>query len=994
MSKSIFEVSLRTKKTFPFGISFLLLFILVSFAHAQSYRANRWAFPNLNGLNFSGATVQPITTALTGSEGTAAISDENGDFIFYSNGNKVWQANGTIMSGVNNLEGDPEATQACLIVPARTSPTRYYLFVNDAAAGPFGFQYYDVEMTLNGGNGGVVGPTTLLDTATEKMAATRHANDLDYWVVAHKWNSDEFHAFLVDENGVNINPVISAVGIPHLNSSGAGEETGQMKISPDGSWIVTCNFNTGVQLFRFNNETGEVSDPITLASGASIFPYGAAFSADSKKLYYSRRASNATNPYGIHQFDLDHASVDCLLASEIDFSNNDPFKLYSHLQLGIDKRIYVAYFKPSPFNADTLGVIEHPDEMCPDCGYVNNELLVNNGMIEGLPNFVSSFVSDGMRYEFGTNCEDDSTVFWPEDTLGLDSVRWNFGDPSTGAANTSNSIPAYHVFSNAPDTFLVTLHTFRGNNIDTFTRNVIVWDTAVDLLGRDTTLCTGQSITLDATWYDACVIWDDSSTNLTYTTNQEGYHGVTVFHQSCVWRDSVYVKLVTTPPQFTLGNDTSVCADVNFVIDPDLQDAFYTWQDGSHDTTFAVSSTGTYWLQASNACGSNTDTLNVILNEAAQPVLHFPDDTTGCDTIGIALDVTFDDAVYLWNDGQTAGIRTITEPGTYWVQVGNSCDTVRDTIDIFLDSPLFSALEPREVVCSNTPWRTLELLATPDSQVVNWNTGEISTFIELNDEDGTYWFTQSNACGTTSDNIEVLAYDTNYELMIGGDTTLCDGGLFLTIGDTADDFPWEYSWSSNQSTPMIQAGVGIYQVTASHRCDTLEVRTEISAAPRIFIKDSLTRNICQGDTLLIQLSTDAVVESTWSSGETGTSVVIVEPGDYFVTVKDSFGCVQTDSIGLGDLCPGIVDVPNVFTPGGDGLNDEFCLDLINIVEFEFTIYNRWGQEVFYSMNETTCWNGEVQGIDAPSGTYFYVLRTLDGMEETASFRGSLTLIRE
>lgn len=986
--------SLMTKKTLLRLFSCVLLLAIVFPVAGQGFRANHWAFPSLNGLDFSAGNPTSYSTAMTGEMGVSAISDEDGDLLFYSNGNKVWEAGGAIMSGGNNLVGDPQATQSSLIVPATLSNTRYYLFVNDANTGPNGFQYYDVEMTLNGGNGGVVGPTMLLDSTTEKMAATRHGDDWGYWIVAHKWESDEFHAFLIDDNGVNSSPVISAVGIEHLNSAGSGEETGQMKISPDGRWLATCNFSSGyVQLFRFDNTTGIVSDPITLTSGNSVFPFGLEFSADSKKLFYGRRVSNGSNPAGIHQFDLDHASVDCLLASETVISNNNPFKLYTDLQLANNKKIYVSYFKPSPFNADTLGLIDQPDVMCPDCDYTDNHLLVDNVIFSGVTNFVSSFLSDGITYTFGTNCEDDSTWFMPEDTIGLDSVRWNFGDPTTGAANVSTLVNAAHVFSNAPDTFLVTLRAYRGSVGDTFTRNVIVWDTAVDLIGRDTTLCSGQSITLDATWYDACVLWEDGSTNNTFTTNQEGWHSVEIYHQSCVWTDSVNVTIVSQPPQFNLGNDTSVCADVNFVIDPDLQNAFYTWHDGSHDTTFTVSTTGTYWLQASNACGSTTDTLNVILNEAAQPVLNFPGDTTGCDTIGIILDVTFEGAVYTWNDGETTSIRTITESGTYWVRVGNSCDTVSDTINIHIDTPIFSTLVDREVVCANDPSNALILLSSPDSQSVTWSDGSVGPTLTLSDQTGTYWFTQSNACGLASDTIEVLSYDTSYTLFIGNDTTICSPLDTVRIGDLANDFPWSFDWNTGSNAALLTVNAGIYQVDARLRCDSVTQRVTVGRAPRVFITDSITRTICEGDTLQMFVSTVEAERFDWSTGSTRDQTVITAPGDYFVTVIDTFGCLHVDSIGLNDLCPGSVFIPNVFTPSSDGINDEFCVELTNIVDFEFSIYDRWGGEILYSANQAKCWDGEISGTEAAEGVYYYILNTLDAMGERSSFRGAFTLLR-
>ena len=112
-------------------------------------------------------------------------------------------------------------------------------------------------------------------------------------------------------------------------------------------------------------------------------------------------------------------------------------------------------------------------------------------------------------------------------------------------------------------------------------------------------------------------------------------------------------KRSQVPPQFSLGNDTSVCNVFDFEIDPNLPNVYYVWQDGSNDTTFTVNATGVYSLTATNSCGSTSDTLIVTVNTTAQPVLNFPDDTIVCDTAIFNLDVTFDDAEYLWSDGST-----------------------------------------------------------------------------------------------------------------------------------------------------------------------------------------------------------------------------------------------------------------------------------------------------------------------------------------------------
>jgi gliding motility-associated-like protein len=84
-------------------------------------------------------------------------------------------------------------------------------------------------------------------------------------------------------------------------------------------------------------------------------------------------------------------------------------------------------------------------------------------------------------------------------------------------------------------------------------------------------------------------------------------------------------------------------------------------------------------------------------------------------------------------------------------------------------------------------------------------------------------------------------------------------------------------------------------------------------------------------------------------------------------------------------------IPNVFTPNGDGQNDEFDWGVKGIDEFTIVIYNRWGTKVYESEMVDDTWDGG----DEPDGTYYYIVR---GKEQTleaepVEYRGDLTLIR-
>ncbi|MBA3663929.1 MAG: gliding motility-associated C-terminal domain-containing protein [Bacteroidetes bacterium] len=90
-----------------------------------------------------------------------------------------------------------------------------------------------------------------------------------------------------------------------------------------------------------------------------------------------------------------------------------------------------------------------------------------------------------------------------------------------------------------------------------------------------------------------------------------------------------------------------------------------------------------------------------------------------------------------------------------------------------------------------------------------------------------------------------------------------------------------------------------------------------------------------------------------------------------------------------------VDIPTGFTPNGDGNNDEFkpLGSALYTKEFEFRIWNRWGQEVFRSTEPAHGWNGTYEGQPAQTGVYAYVISYKNVYGESKIKKGNVTLVR-
>ena len=112
---------------------------------------------------------------------------------------------------------------------------------------------------------------------------------------------------------------------------------------------------------------------------------------------------------------------------------------------------------------------------------------------------------------------------------------------------------------------------------------------------------------------------------------------------------------------------------------------------------------------------------------------------------------------------------------------------------------------------------------------------------------------------------------------------------------------------------------------------------------------------------------------------------------YYLTVTGQNGCVSIDSV-LITVVPKFV-VTNGFTPNGDGWNDTWVIDLIDLFpNVEVEVYNRWGELLFRSVGYKQPWDGRYSGGLVPVGTYYYVIQ-LNDPEFPDAFTGPLTIVR-
>jgi gliding motility-associated-like protein len=400
---------------------FCLVIPIIVVSQKQS---NIWCFGYQAEIDFnSGSPVPAGISNMYCGEACASISDTNGNLLFYTDGLSIWDANNQVMPNGNGLLGNLSSTQT-FIIPIPESYSKYYVATVDNTAGNNGFRYTEVDMTLNGGLGDVTSYKNILlnPQVCEKIAVAKNSNGTDLWLIVHVWNSSDFYAYKVSNTGIDPNPIITSVGVQvtgDINSA-----VGYMKVSRMNNKIAIAHRMDIVEILDFDNTTGQLSNPIQLSNFSEDIiygtgsPYGLEFSPNGRFLYVSEEIYNGTSH--LYQYDLQTGLENDINSSRLIIGNSYGPHSYGALQIGPDKKIYIARN-----DVQYLGVINQPDNEGNSCQYDELGVYLDGKTSEmGLPVFISDDI-DTNKYNitynvFTPNGDGYNDYFYP---VKIDDVK-------------------------------------------------------------------------------------------------------------------------------------------------------------------------------------------------------------------------------------------------------------------------------------------------------------------------------------------------------------------------------------------------------------------------------------------------------------------------------------------------------------------------------------------------------------------------------------------
>ena len=266
--------------------------------------------------------------------------------------------------------------------------------------------------------------------------------------------------------------------------------------------------------------------------------------------------------------------------------------------------------------------------------------------------------------------------------------------------------------------------------------------------------------------------------------------------------------------------------------------------------------------------------------------------------------------------------------------------------------------------------------------------------------------TGSNTC-TTVDSVKVNIRSQN-SFTVSPPLNVCPGKSVQLNAGGGDLYAWTPANSlSNALVPSPIATPGattMYNVlitdTVCHFSSSLSTLVTLLQPPNVSaIKSNDIDCIYDKSTL----SATGAQQYSWSPliGLTNpqSATTIASPNattKYFVTGIDVNGCENKDSITLLVTKTGKAGylMPSAFTPNGDGLNDCYGLKYWGtIINLEFSIYNRWGERIFFTKNPGECWNGTYKGQLLDTDVFIYQVKASTTCDASIYRKGTFTLIR-
>lgn len=357
-----------------------------------------------------------------------------------------------------------------------------------------------------------------------------------------------------------------------------------------------------------------------------------------------------------------------------------------------------------------------------------------------------------------------------------------------------------------------------------------------------------------------------------------------------------------------------------------------------------------------------------------------------------------------------------------------SCIQNDDVVQIaFVAPPFANFTAPDNCLTKETVFTNLSLPGFGSITNSNWDFDDTNVSTNLNPthtfaQEGTYnvelIVTNSNGCTDTIVKPISIFDKPVADFSFTSDCPNNQVTISFTDESTSSDVIdyWYYDFSgqgnSVQENPVqnfnSQGNYSITHIVATENgCrDTIIVPLQVGALPIAGFSYNTTNGMNVGAVFNFVDTSQYGVNYSWEFGNTDESILqnpsytYFENGNYLVTqyVYNALGCYDSTSVWIFiNTVTNEINtlIPNAISPNGDGYNDVWKLEFINLLFPNATveIFNQWGQQLFYSEGYDVPWDGRYNGDDVPDGNYYYVIN-LNANLENDIFKGALLVLKQ